>query len=366
MHNRYHYYSEYISKRSRLSETFAGIDHDIECIFLSLPRHHLENIFTRYKTEYGVSAEKYARKTYEKWKTKTVRMSGTTAERLLNLVPPFLSTENRFELIKKLRAGHLHPVHLSLVTTPETWRKELFVPIKELVTRSATFSLCNDITDRAAWLADGDIVAAQSLLAAAEQEEAIIRIRYLEAEFKRIEILVANIEQTLSASHRIVLPQGTITVTIALPKKTLVQSTTSFLTPLLYDMNELNSRKQTTASHTAVAKNYQAGSLLDAAMSNLPADQREDLIRKALDRQLDLDAEEMKAQRRFDCSSADMNQILTDIHRLETTTKADYTVRGNYETASGNTTIEVKRNNNTVVIIVAIAAAICMFALFSR
>lgn len=198
-------------------------------------------------------------------------MSGTTAERLLNLVPPFLSTETPFELIKKLRAGHLHPAHLSLVTTPETWRKDLFVPIKELVTRSATFSLCNDITDRAAWLADGDIVAAQSLLAAAEQEEAIIRIRYLEAEFKHIEILVANIEQDLSASHRIVLPQGTVTVTIAIPKKTLLQSTTSFLTPLIYDMNELNSRKQITVSHTAVAKDCKEDSLLDAAMSNLPA-----------------------------------------------------------------------------------------------
>ncbi len=366
MYNRYYYYSEYISKRSRLSETFAGIDRDIEHIFLSLPRHHLENIFARYKAEYGVSADKYARKTYEKWKTKTVRMSGTTAERLLNLVPPFLSTETRFELIKKLRAGHLHPVHLSLATTPETWRKDILVPIKELVTRSATFSLCNDITDRAAWLADGDIVAAQSLLAAAEQEEAIIRIRYLEAEFKRIEILVANIEQTLSASHRIVLPQGTINVTIVLPKKTLLQSTTSFLTPLLYDMNELNSRKQATVSHAAVVKGYKAGSLLEAAMSNLPIEQREDLIRKALDRQLDLDVEAMRAQRRFDCSSVDMDQTVKTVHRLEAETKADYTVRGKYETASGTTTIEVKRSNSTVVIIAVIAAAICIFSLLSR
>lgn len=365
MYSRYHY-REHVSKHSALSSTFAGIDSDIERIFLSLPRHHLESVFARYSAEYGVSAERYARKTYEKWKTKTVRMSGTTAERLLNLVPSFLSSETRFELIKKLRAGHLHPVHLSLVTNPQTWRKDLLVPIKELVMRSVTFSLCNDITDRAAWLADGDTIAAQSLLAAAEQEEAVIRIRYLDAEFKRIEILVANIEQTLSVIHRIILPQGTIMVTIALPKKTLWQSTTSRLTPLLYDMNELNSRKQIAVSRTAVEKDCKAGSLLDAAMSSLPAEHRDDLRRKALEKQLDLDAEAMKAQRRFDSSSVDMDNTVSTIRRLETATRADYTVRGNYETASGNTTVEVKRNNNTAVVVIAIAVAVVVFALFSR
>src|SRR5574337_1305433 len=42
------------------------------------------------------------------------------------------------------------------------------------------------------WLTEGDAVAAQRLLAAAEQDEAVVRLRYLEAEFKRIDFLLQN------------------------------------------------------------------------------------------------------------------------------------------------------------------------------
>lgn len=222
------YAARHMSERSALSHTFAGIDADIERIFLSLPKHQLESVFGRYRAAHGPEAESYARQTYKKWKSKAVKMSGQTAERLLNLVPPCLSAEARFDLIKKLRSGHLHPTHQTLVTTSHTWRHDLADPIRVLVSRSAAFSLPDRITKRAEWLANGDTAAAQSLLAAAEQEEAIIRIRYLDVEFRRIEALILNIERTRSVTHTISLPQGTIVVTIALPQKTLWQSVTAW------------------------------------------------------------------------------------------------------------------------------------------
>lgn len=222
------YAARHMSERSALTHTFAGIDADIERIFLSLPSHQLEGVFARYSAAHGSKAESYARQTYEKWKSKTVKMSGQTAERLLNLVPPCLSAEARFDLIKKLRSGHLRPTHQQIVTSPQTWRHDLAEPIRNLVSRSAAFSLPDHITKRAAWLANGDTQAAQSLLAAAEQEEAVIRIRFLDAEFRRIEALILNIENTRSVTHTISLPQGTIVVTIALPQKTLWQSVTSW------------------------------------------------------------------------------------------------------------------------------------------
>lgn len=226
---RHNYAARHMSERSALSHTFAGIDADIERIFLSLPKHHLESVFARYSAAHGAKAESYARQTYEEWKSKAVKMSGQTAERLLNLVPPGLSAEARFELIKKLRSGHLRPTHQTVVTTPQTWRHDLDEPIRTLVSRSATFSLPDHITKRATWLANGDAAAAHSLLAAAEQEEAIMRVRYLDAEFRRIEVLILNIEHTRSVTHTISLPQDTIVVTIALPQKTLWQSVTAWI-----------------------------------------------------------------------------------------------------------------------------------------
>ena len=223
------YAARHISQRNALTQTFLGIDADIERIFLSLPKHQLDDVFTRYSAAHGSKAESYARHTYEKWKSKAVMISGQTAERLLNLVPPCLSAEVRFDLIKKLRSGYLRPSHQRIVTKPQTWRQDLAEPIRVLVSTSTTFSLPDDIIKRAAWLANGDTQAAQSLLAAAEQEEAIIRVRYLDAEFNRIEALMLHVENTRSVTHTISLPQGTIVVTISLPKKSLWQSITKWV-----------------------------------------------------------------------------------------------------------------------------------------
>lgn len=224
----YNYGSPRVSARDALSRAVVGIDADIELIFLSLPKHQLESVFERYGAAHGSTAESYARQTYAKWKGRSVKMSGQTAERLFNLVPPCLSSDVCFDLVKKLRAGYLQPTKQRLVTTPQTWRQDLAEPLLTLVSRSSTFSLPVNVTKRAAWLTNGDTAAAQSLLAAAEQEEAIIRVRYLEAEFRRIEELILNIENTRSVTHTISLPQGVIVVTISLPQQTLWQSITKW------------------------------------------------------------------------------------------------------------------------------------------
>lgn len=213
------------SQRQALSSTFAGIDQDIERIFLSLPTRQLESIFSRYGKEHGASALTYARRTYDKWKTSQVRMSGQIAERLLKLVPPYLSASERFDLVKKLRAAHLRPSHQSLSTSPQTWRVDLAPLIRDIVTRSSSFELPASMVNRVKWLANGDATATQKLLAAAEQEEALVRLRYLEVEFQRINALVQKLNGTHSSiRHKIDLPQGSIAITIELPKKTFWQT----------------------------------------------------------------------------------------------------------------------------------------------
>lgn len=224
------YSARHASARRSLSASFAGIDEDVERIFLSLSKEMAEVIFYRYGTAYGAQAESYARKTYPKWKSGSVKLSGQTAERLLNLIPPLLSTETRFELVRKLRAGHLKPVSIRVATTPQNWRQDLALPIRTLVDRSAEFSIPPYIAEKVAWLASGDTTAAQALLAAAEQEEAGIRVKFLEAEFRRIDTLIANIEHTKSVTHEISLPQGTILVHIELPKKPLFKRILKWLT----------------------------------------------------------------------------------------------------------------------------------------
>jgi len=52
------------------------------------------------------------------------------------------------------------------------------------------------------------------------------------------------------------------------------------------------------------------------------------------------------------------------VRALENSTKSDYTVKAEYETASGRTNVEVRKSNNTVIIVIAIVVAILILLLF--
>ncbi len=201
--------------------SLGGIDKDVEQIFLNLPLLKLESVFLEYGRDYGARALSYARDAYPRWKSGSVRMSGMVAERLLNLVPLALDASTRFDLVKKLRAAHMHKERRNVACEPNDWRSKVAPVVAELLAASQRFQLPQSAVDRVRWLADGDADAAQRLLAAAEHEEAVVRLRFLEAEFRRIDFLLQSIEATKSVSHTIELPQGTIQISIEEPRKGL-------------------------------------------------------------------------------------------------------------------------------------------------
>lgn len=108
------------------------------------------------------------------------------------------------------------------------------------------------------------------------------------------------------------------------------------------------------------------GSLLDTAFQNLPAEQRDKLLAKALDKRLELEVDAAKAAQRHDRSGIDMNNTVRHVRDLESSTKSDYTVRANFETASGNTSVEVKKSNNTTIIVIAVVVAVIFLVLFAK
>ena len=90
-------------KGQELTNTFAGIDKDIQKIFFALNSRSLNMLFKKYGQLHGKNAEKYARKTFPKWKNEQTGLSGQTAERLLNLIPPYLPQNIKWEPRKTYR-----------------------------------------------------------------------------------------------------------------------------------------------------------------------------------------------------------------------------------------------------------------------
>jgi hypothetical protein len=73
-----------------------------------------------------------------------------------------------------------------------------------------------------------------------------------------------------------------------------------------------------------------------------------------------------KAELRYRTSTADMANTIDHVRQLETSTKSDYTVRAQYNTASGHTNVEIKKSNNTIIIVVAIVIALIVAFIFYK
>lgn len=364
-YNRGRYWGSYqVSKRSTLTSLFGGIDRDIERAFLSISVHELEALFLDYGKQYGKNAESYARKTYPQWKNGAVKLSGQTAERILELLPPRLSKEQRFDFIRKLRNHYIKRTREHITTRPEAWREHVVPAVDKIINKSKELKLPQELYAKASWLTDGDTQAVHRILHSIEEEEARQRTAYLETEFKRIEIFVANVKNTDSASHTITLPQGEIIISFEKEKPTLLENIFGKRrTTMSRNSHELVPREEL---QKAPVLQQSRGSLLNLTLDDLTESQKLELKKKIVEEKIGLDVSQAKADQRFYNSTRDMANTVQAVCGLEQSSKSDYEIRSSFETASGNTNITVKKNNNTVIIVVAVVVGIILFLLIRR
>lgn len=175
-HRGYYWNLHHTSEREKLSQLFGGIDADVEKAFLNLGSEDLESLLVTYGQRHGERAEEYARETYWKWRRREVRLSGQTARRLMELVPPALSKEQRYDLVRKLRRHYLSRQHLEVVTDTEKWREDVKPAIEKLAGAWKSFELPKEVMRIASWLASGDVDAVHHFLSVIEAKEATSRL----------------------------------------------------------------------------------------------------------------------------------------------------------------------------------------------
>lgn len=111
-----------------------------------------------------------------------------------------------------------------------------------------------------------------------------------------------------------------------------------------------------------VTRPASSGNLLEAAFERLPKEQRQRLMEKALEEKLRLDVEAARAEGRNIRNAVDMQRMIHVLQDLESSTNRDFTLQARYETASGNTSVEVKKSTNNTIVIVAVVIAIVFLA----
>lgn len=208
------------SKYSALSGLFGDAVTQIRKAFLELDDDALDELFLDYGAMHGDSPEKYARNTFHKWKSGATKLSGQTMERLMELVPPYLSQDQRFSILKLVLTKHQrYAPHRSIkinVKEPGEGFTELERILATMTQRDLLAHLPEKVMKAASWLYDDDITAARSMLAEADRiENEQIRARAR----REIELLKRTIStgQVKAATYTVQMPAGTLSVTAFTP-----------------------------------------------------------------------------------------------------------------------------------------------------
>jgi hypothetical protein len=203
------------SKYSMLTGLFGSGVNEIKSCFLSLDTEALNELLADYGDMHGKPAEEYAKKTYSQWKNGTTSLSGQTMERLVTLVPPYLSPEQRFKILSLLLDKHKKKSFYKTIRINIKEPAEGFLELQNLLSsikyEDVLEHLPETVMEAAKWLYDDDITSARAMLAEAKKTETEI---IKQNAFREIGLLKRTISsgQVKSASYSVELPNGNVSV----------------------------------------------------------------------------------------------------------------------------------------------------------
>ena len=187
---------------------------DLVKVILSLEQKNLEDLFKLYGQEFGVGAARYARRTYNKWKSGEVNPNRQTFDRFLMHLPGVMSFDLKCEVLRKLRQEYCSKDNYQLTVDTGNWKQAVTPLVTEVVNKSYTAELPKYIEGRLRWLSADDMQVARTILAESHAQESRNAMALLEGEFDNIEHLLNATKGRGEITHIIKLPLGTITLRI--------------------------------------------------------------------------------------------------------------------------------------------------------
>jgi len=210
------------SQRAAAKAGLAGIDDDVLQIFSKLNGLKRNILFAEYERAYGKSAGDYARDKMAAWASGTVKASGQTLIRLLNLVPKTLDQTQRYDLLKKLydshRRSHVESHSLTVVIGHSlNLREEVTNLALRLCQKPDSLKLPAHVESKIQWVCDNDSSVARALMAAIEKEESYAIASTGRAEVDRLVEKIQRADVSLQGLHVIKFPYGEISVHVRPP-----------------------------------------------------------------------------------------------------------------------------------------------------
>lgn len=167
------YAEHHIREAAEFSELVGGADKEVKAFFFSLSPSAREEVLRAYGRRYGSQPEAYARETFEKWRSGSVRMSGLVAKRLFAFLPPIMSPEQKYDIARHIWEKSAPSSSLKLAIGPNTPPYAVIDAMsKHLASVLTEHMIPERIVYGFRWLADEDVVFYEKLLNHFREEEA--------------------------------------------------------------------------------------------------------------------------------------------------------------------------------------------------
>lgn len=216
------------SKYTKLQGIFGSAVDEIKRQFFMLDSDAMDELLADYGAAHGKSAENYARATMPKWKSGATKLSGQTMERLIELVPPYLSAKQRLEILKLILARHHRTPSTQTikinVKEPGPGLAAIDTALQQLRVTDELAYLPPYVMEAAKWLYDDDMTAARGVMVSLAAAET----RALKASAEReIALLKQTLQSTKikAASYSVRTPGGNLEIVAYTPSLCFVATT---------------------------------------------------------------------------------------------------------------------------------------------
>jgi hypothetical protein len=222
---RYRGWSNAPSKYNQLQSKFGPAVSKIKLAFFNLDAEAMDDLLSDYGSFHGASAERYARDSILDWRRGAKNMSGQTMERLVELVPPYLAAEQRFDILQNVirhneRAPRTERIEINL-KEPEEGLAAVDAALDRIRITDDLAYLPSSVMDAASWLYDDDATAARAVLVRIAAAETQALKKSAERELGLLKRTIAS-GQIKTASYTVETPAGNLVITASVPSKCFV------------------------------------------------------------------------------------------------------------------------------------------------
>lgn len=209
-----HYAREHVRQYFELSNRLGPIVDDLKKAFFDLPDTSFDSLLLSYREIYGNKAADYVTRAKPAWVSGKTKMSGQTMERLINLIPKYLTYNQRYQMVEDLcehhKIRHYETVKIN-IDDPSKGFQELSSALERFCGNHRFIELPDHVEKTLTWLSDDDIIVARALLAEYQQKQAKIVYEVSTRNKLFIQRLIFNKE--ITDFHEVIeFPNGDLTV----------------------------------------------------------------------------------------------------------------------------------------------------------